>query len=150
MARNPKATNKKGQENRPKRHLGGRRGRPKVCIFCKEHVSWVDYKDVALLRRFISDRGRIKARGTTGTCARHQRDVAAAVKTAREVALLPYVVRTVASEPRRGRGGDRYSNGAAPPVGDKPASASEPSPEADGTEDAVGNEVSDGSVAGPG
>jgi small subunit ribosomal protein S18 len=125
MARNPKATNKKSQDRRPKSGLGGgrpRRGRPKVCIFCKERASWVDYKDVALLRRFINDRGRIKARGATGTCVQHQRDVAMAVKTAREVALLPYVVRTVATEPRRGRGEDRHGNGAAPPEGDKPAS----------------------------
>jgi small subunit ribosomal protein S18 len=93
-----------------------RRGRPKVCIFCAEHVEWVDYKDVALLRRFINDRGRIKARGATGTCSQHQRDVALAVKTARELVLLPYVVRTFAvdkgdrrggSGPRRGRPAER-------------------------------------------
>jgi small subunit ribosomal protein S18 len=51
----------------------------------------VDYKDVSLLRRFISDRGKIRARRVTGTCTQHQRDVATAVKNAREMALLPYV-----------------------------------------------------------
>jgi small subunit ribosomal protein S18 len=60
-------------------------------VFCRDRVTHVDYKDVALLRRFISDRGKIRARRVTGTCTQHQRDVATAVKNAREMALLPYV-----------------------------------------------------------
>ena len=64
--------------------------RKKVCIFCRDRVTYVDYKDTALLRRFVSDRGKIRARRVTGTCTQHQRDVATAVKNAREVALLPY------------------------------------------------------------
>src|SRR5438309_5699523 len=80
----------------------GRRTKKKVCMFCKEHIDWVDYKDVSLLRRFMSDRGRIRARRVSGNCAQHQRDVAVAIKTAREVALLPYSQRTVAE-----RGGGR-------------------------------------------
>ena len=87
-----------------------RRGKPKVCVFCAEHISWVDYKDTNVLRRFMTDRGKIKARGNTGTCAQHQRDVALAIKTARELALLPYVVRTLAADKaggRRGRGPGR-------------------------------------------
>lgn len=111
MARNPKVTKKKSPDRRPKAAAAGggrpRRGRPKVCLFCRGHANWVDYKDVGLLKRFINDRGRIRARGATGTCAQHQRDVATAVKTARELALLPYVVRTVGTESRGGRGGDR-------------------------------------------
>ena len=79
------------------------RGKKKVCIFCKEHVTWVDYKDIQLLRRFMSDRGKIRSRRVTGNCAQHQRDVAVAIKTAREVALLPYTQRTV-SERGPGRG----------------------------------------------
>src|SRR3974390_1205209 len=71
------------------------RGKKKVCIFCKEHVTWVDYKDINLLRRFMSDRGKIRSRRVTGNCAQHQRDVAVAIKTAREVALLPYTQPTV-------------------------------------------------------
>ena len=112
MARNPKVGKKKSQDRRPKPGSSGRprRGRPKVCVFCSEHATWVDYKDVGLLRRFVNDRGRIKARGATGTCAQHQRDVATAVKTARELALLPYTVRTASSESRGGRGGDRRGN----------------------------------------
>ncbi len=80
------------------------RGKKKVCIFCKEHAVWVDYKDVNLLRRFMSDRGKIRARRVTGNCAQHQRDVQVAIKTARELALLPYAQRTV-SERGPGRGG---------------------------------------------
>ena len=71
------------------------RGKKKVCVFCKEHAVWVDYKDVNLLRRFMSDRGKIRARRVTGNCAQHQRDVQVAIKTARELALLPYTQRTV-------------------------------------------------------
>lgn len=63
--------------------------RKKACSFCKGDV-YVDYKDVATLRKYISDRGKIRARRVTGCCTRHQRDVATAVKNAREVALLPY------------------------------------------------------------
>jgi small subunit ribosomal protein S18 len=72
---------------------GFRRQRRKVCQFCKEKATWVDYKDTQLLRRFISDRGKIRARRVTGTCAQHQRDVATAIKNAREMALLPYAAR---------------------------------------------------------
>lgn len=93
-----------------------RRGRPKVCMFCAQKVDWVDYKDTNLLRRFITDRGKIKARTNTGTCAQHQRDVAMAVKTSRELALLPYLVRTLAADkggPRRGRGPGRPGERAA-------------------------------------
>jgi small subunit ribosomal protein S18 len=84
------------------------RGKKKVCIFCKEHVTWVDYKDINLLRRYMSDRGKIRSRRVTGNCAQHQRDVAVAIKTAREVALLPYTQRTVSERgPGRGPRGPR-------------------------------------------
>jgi small subunit ribosomal protein S18 len=65
----------------------------KVCVFCRDRVAHVDYKDTATLRRFVSDRGKIRARRVTGTCTQHQRDVASAVKNAREMALLPYSTR---------------------------------------------------------
>jgi small subunit ribosomal protein S18 len=67
-----------------------RKPKKKVCVFCKEKIAYVDYKDTNLLRKFISDRGKIRARRVTGNCVQHQRDVATAVKNAREVALLPY------------------------------------------------------------
>ena len=78
-------------------------------MFCKERIAWVDYKDTNVLRRLMSDRGKIKARRVTGTCRQHQRDVATAIKTAREMALLPYVVRTASDRGpgRGGRGGGR-------------------------------------------
>jgi small subunit ribosomal protein S18 len=82
----------------------GRRIKKKVCIFCKEHIEWVDYKDVNLLRRYMSDRGKIRARRVSGNCSQHQRDVAIAIKTARELALLPYTQRAV-NERGPGRGG---------------------------------------------
>ena len=67
-----------------------RKIKKKACPFCKEQATSVDYKDIALLRKYISDRGKIRARRVTGCCTRHQRDIAMAVKNAREVALLPY------------------------------------------------------------
>ena len=107
----------RGTRRAPKEHA--RRGKPKVCIFCKDRVDWVDYKDVNLLRRFMSDRGKIRARRVTGNCAQHQRDVAVAIKTARELALLPYTQRTMSERgPGRGGGrggGDRGDRGPRPP-----------------------------------
>ena len=84
-----------------RRRNGGARGgarartRPsksKPCVFCKENVSYVDYKDYNMLRRFTSDRGKIRARRVTSLCPQHQREAATAIKRAREMALLPYVV----------------------------------------------------------
>ncbi|MBJ8347619.1 30S ribosomal protein S18 [Antrihabitans sp. YC2-6] len=68
----------------------------KACTFCKEKKlhdgkTGIDYKDVPLLRKYVSDRGKIRARRVTGNCVQHQRDIAIAVKNSREVALLPYV-----------------------------------------------------------
>ena len=65
--------------------------RRRHCHFCKEDVGEVDFRDVSALRRTMSDRGKIRARRVTGTCRRHQNQVAVAVKRAREMALLPYV-----------------------------------------------------------
>ena len=67
-----------------------RKPKKKVCAFCQERSSYVDYKDTGMLRKYISDRGKIRARRVTGNCTRHQRDVATAIKNAREMALLPY------------------------------------------------------------
>ena len=65
--------------------------RNKVCQFCREKVKFIDYKDVGVLRKYVSDRGKIRARRVSGVCAKHQRAVATAVKNAREMALLPYL-----------------------------------------------------------
>lgn len=67
-------------------------GRRKVCKFCAERVELVDYKDVRRLRNFISERGKIIPRRISGSCARHQRALTDAIRRARTVALLPYVV----------------------------------------------------------
>jgi small subunit ribosomal protein S18 len=67
-----------------------RKPKKKVCQFCKDKTSYVDYKDTNLLRKFISDRGKIRARRVTGVTAQQQRQIAKAIKNAREMALLPY------------------------------------------------------------
>jgi small subunit ribosomal protein S18 len=67
-----------------------RKSRKKVCAFCVEKAENIDYKDVAKLRKFTSDRAKILPRRVTGTCAKHQRELTTAIKRARQVALLPY------------------------------------------------------------
>ena len=67
------------------------RKRKKVCSFCVDKVEHIDFKDTAKLRRYLSERGKILPRRTTGTCAAHQRDLTTAIKRARQIALLPYV-----------------------------------------------------------
>ena len=73
--------------NRP----AGRRPRKKVCAFCVDKAEHIDYKDVAKLRRYLSERAKIVPRRVTGTCARHQRELTVAIKRARQAAQLPYV-----------------------------------------------------------
>ena len=62
----------------------------KPCAFCRDKVTYIDYKDINLLRKYISDRGKIRSRRVTGACTQHQRQIASAVKNSREMALLPY------------------------------------------------------------
>ena len=75
---------------------GGRRyiSRPKICQFCADKNITIDYKQVDILRRFVTEEGKIRPRRQTGTCARHQRELAGAIKRARHLALLPYVAET--------------------------------------------------------
>jgi small subunit ribosomal protein S18 len=122
---------------RSPKDTGRRTAKKKVCVFCSEHIKWVDYKDVNLLRRFMSDRGKIRARRVSGNCAQHQRDVAVAIKTARELALLPYSQRTVAE-----RGGGR---GRGPRDGDRERPERRPTGEANGEQ--RGQEVDEAPVA---
>ena len=68
----------------------GRKARKKVCGFCVDKVENIDYKDIARLRRYMSERGKILPRRVTGTCARHQSELTVAIKRARHLALLPY------------------------------------------------------------
>ncbi len=67
-----------------------RRPRRKVCSFCVDKVEHIDYKDVAKLRRFVTERGKILPRRISGNCAKHQRQVTVAIKRARNIALLPF------------------------------------------------------------
>ncbi len=67
-----------------------RKPRRKFCGFCKDKVDYIDYKDVALLKRYMSEKGKIRPRRITGNCTQHQRDLAIAIKRAREVALIAY------------------------------------------------------------
>lgn len=75
----------------PRGRGGGRRfRRAKICSFCVDRVTHIDYKNVDTLRRYVSDRGKILARRQSGACAKHQRALARAIKRARHVALLPF------------------------------------------------------------
>ena len=109
---------RKNMPTLPKRapKIDTRRGaKKKPCSFCQHGVGSVDYKDLAQLRKYISDRGKIRGRKVSGNCQQHQRDVTDSIKTARELALLPYTQRTV-TERRSGRGGrdDRGPRGPRP------------------------------------
>ena len=75
---------------REKNYRPNRKPRRKVCAFCADKMETIDYKDVARLRRYMSERGKIVPRRVTGTCAYHQRALTTAIKRARHLALLPY------------------------------------------------------------
>ena len=116
----PRINNPKPPKRAPK--IDTRRGvKKKPCSFCQHGVATVDYKDLAQLRKYISDRGKIRGRKVSGNCQQHQRDVTDAIKTARELALLPYTQRTV-TERRGGRGG-RDDRGPRGPRVDRDAEA---------------------------
>ena len=90
---------------RAKNKDNARRSKKKVSILSSEAVDYVDFKDVNLLRRFMSDRAKIRARRVTGNSAQQQATIAMAIKNAREMALLPYASRV--TQQRGGRGGER-------------------------------------------
>jgi small subunit ribosomal protein S18 len=79
------------REDRGDRRGGGRKARKKVCSFCVDRVDVIDYKDIAKLRRFLSERAKILPRRVTGSCAGHQRELTIAIKRSRHLALLPFV-----------------------------------------------------------
>lgn len=80
------------QQSREEYQSGGRRffARPRECAFCADKNARIDYKQVEVLRRYVTDEGKIRPRRQTGVCARHQRELARAVKRARHIALLPF------------------------------------------------------------
>jgi small subunit ribosomal protein S18 len=134
----------------------GRRVKKKPCALCRDHIEWVDYKDVSMLRKYMSDRGKIRSRRVTGNCAQHQRGIALAIKTARELVLLPYTQRTVTERPggrRGGRDGREGRDGRGP--GDRrgpraEAEADEPSAATDATDATdVGSDGAEAATSAP-
>jgi small subunit ribosomal protein S18 len=125
MARKPRVKNKDN----------ARRSKKKVSLLTQEQVQYVDWKDVNLLRRFMSDRAKIRARRVTGNNAQQQREIAIAIKNAREMALLPYTSRVTTQRTSRDR--DRGSRADAPmpvptPATPPPTTAAGDGPEEDG------------------
>ncbi len=84
------AQQRERQQGRKRPGAAASPGRRKSCFFCKDKVDEIDYKNTNQLRRYISEKGKIRNRRVTGACRRHQRQVAVAIKRAREMALLPY------------------------------------------------------------
>jgi len=106
MAKQRGGAREKPARRRDKRG-GVASGRRKSCQHCRDKIEQVDYKDVATLRKFISEKGKIRSRRITGACRRHQSQIARAVKRARELALLPYVNEGASEGGRRERERER-------------------------------------------
>ncbi len=100
---------------RVKNKDNARRAKKKISILSQESVDYVDYKDINLLRRFMSDRAKIRARRVTGNNTQQQSTIAMAIKNAREMALLPYATRVTQQRGGRDRGGDRGIRADGPP-----------------------------------
>ena len=109
---------------------GGKKPKKKTSILFQERVTHVDYKDVNLLQRFVSDRSKIRARRVSGNDVQQQREVATAVKNAREMALLPYTKRVATQRgPRGGRGEQSYEPAANAPADEASADVTEAGPD---------------------
>jgi small subunit ribosomal protein S18 len=119
---------------------GGKKPKKKTSILFQERVTYVDYKDVNLLQRFVSDRSKIRARRVSGNDVQQQREVATAVKNAREMALLPYTKRVATQRGPRGGRGESYE---APPPAPEAAVEAE-MPDATGADDVVAEVAVDG------
>ncbi len=122
---------------RPKTRENTRRGKKKVSVLTHKRVEYIDYKDVDLLRRFMSDRGKVRARRVTGNDAQQQRTVARAIKNAREMALLPYANR-ITTQRGAGRSGGPRGEGGPGRRGDGPPpspSSAPPPPPTGGAEE---------------
>jgi small subunit ribosomal protein S18 len=103
----------------------GRRTKKKVSVLNAERVEYIDYKDVNLLRRFMSDRAKIRSRRVTGNDSQQQREIAKAIKNAREMALLPYATKVTSQRSPRGDRGDRGRADGPPPRPSGPPPAGE-------------------------
>lgn len=111
MARNNDRDRDRSGNKKTTKEVIRKGGKKKVCIFCVKQIDSIGYRDVDVLRKYMSDRGKIRARRVSGNCSQHQRSVAVAIKTARELALLPYTQRTVAERTGGGRGSRNSSQG---------------------------------------
>ena len=118
----------------------GRKFKKKVSILNSEQIEYVDWKDVNLLRRFVSDRAKVRARRVTGNDVQQQREVARAIKNAREMALIPYSNRVTTQRGGRGRGGDRDGDRRDRPERSERSEGNEPStaPAPEGTSEFEG------------
>jgi small subunit ribosomal protein S18 len=125
------------RQPRAKNKDNARRSKKKVSLLTQEKVEYVDYKDVNLLRRFMSDRAKVRARRVTGNDAQQQREVARAIKSAREMALLPYTNRVTTQRTSKDR--DRAGRADAPPP--RPTPSTPPPSGGDGADDLEGDEV---------
>ena len=135
---------------RTKNKDNARRSKKKTSVLVQESVDYIDYKDVNLLRRFMSDRAKIRARRVTGNDAQQQREVARAIKNAREMALLPYTTRVTTQRTSRDRGSDRGGADGPPPrpSGPPPTRGAPEEVQADDVlADNVLDELANGSVA---
>ena len=99
---------------RSKKSDNGRRTKKKVSVLTADKIDYIDYKDVNLLKRFVSDRAKVRARRVTGNDTQQQAEVARAIKNAREMALLPYTTRVTTQRNNRDRGRDRGPRDDAP------------------------------------
>ena len=122
---------------RTKNKDNARRSKKKVSVLISDRVEYVDYKDVNLLRRFISDRAKIRARRVTGNDSQQQREIARAIKNAREMALIPYATKVTTQRTSKGDRGDRGRADGPPP---------RPSAPPPSGEDALDDVVLDGDV----
>lgn len=114
------------KQRRVGKKLDRRPAKKRVCVFCSENIRWVDYKDADLLRRYMSERAKIRGRRVSGNCRFHQSQVATAIKLARELALLPYAQRQVTVRSKKPRA-DRPGQGGRA-AGPMPEPASPPPP----------------------
>ncbi len=126
---------------RTKNKDNARRSKKKVSVLISDRVEYVDYKDVNLLRRFISDRAKIRARRVTGNDSQQQREIARAIKNAREMALIPYATKVTTQRTSKGDRGYRGRADGPPP---RPSG---PPPSGD---EVLGDEVLDDAVDGGG
>jgi len=93
--RDSRSAQRRGDFGGSRAHGGQRRRGRKVCAFCADQATSIDYKDLSTLTRYVNERGRILPRRRTGTCAKHQRCLSQAIKRARHLALIPYAAQHV-------------------------------------------------------